>query len=169
MAKEIHRCAPCNFEYEHLYFDTVPRSQQKPVPPCPLCGKALVGETPEITEDVFYRCWPSEDGCGLEVLVEYLKDAAPNTRDCFHCGKTMKKGVKPGSFSIIHGDSMSKGATIDVVIGRDAERRWGNIHDRKSKRDKIREESGTQALSAIGVNEYKPLKGAHIEAVKTPE
>jgi hypothetical protein len=39
MAKENYRCTPCDYEYEHLYFDTVPRDMQKPIPPCPICTK----------------------------------------------------------------------------------------------------------------------------------
>lgn len=172
MAKEIYRCEPCNYEYEHLYFDTVPRSMQKPVPPCPLCGKDLAQEEQEVVDDYFYRCWPSDGGCGADVSFEFPKGKAPNEIECPACGKTAKLGVRPGSFGIVHGNSTTKGASIDVAIGRDAERRWEKIHERKAIRDKFRKETGSQAISLTvgdGGQVYgKPISGK-LQSVTVPK
>jgi transcription elongation factor Elf1 len=166
--KETYRCNPCNYEYEHLYFDTVPRDMQKDVPPCPICGHELVSTTQVIMDDYFYRCWESEGGCGLTAMVEYQKGLAPETRPCSSCAQTMRLGVKPGSFGIVHGEGMEKGASMDVVIGRDAAKRWEKVHDRKESRDKLRQESGTSALRATGPNQYEPMKGAKLRSVVVP-
>jgi putative FmdB family regulatory protein len=51
--------------------------------------------------------------------------------------------------------------TQDVAIGRDADRRWNGIHDRKAMRDKARKESGVQTITATGAgNEivFRPVK-----------
>jgi putative FmdB family regulatory protein len=40
--------------------------------------------------------------------------------------------------------------TQDVAIGRDAEKRWDGIHERKAMRDKVRKESGVDAITATG-------------------
>lgn len=172
MPKEIHRCEPCNYEYEHLYFSTVPRSEQKPVPPCPACGRELTLMEQEVVEEQFYRCWLSEEGCGAEIDKSFPKDKAPDTIACPNCGKTAKLGVRPGSFSIIHGKSMTKGASLDVAIGKNAEERWDKIHQRKEARDKFRQVSGTQALSIVerdGKIFGSPIKGAKLEAVTVPD
>jgi hypothetical protein len=162
--KLLYRCEPCNFEHEHLSFGT---RWDKEVPPCPICGKELIHEEPESVEDYNYQCWVSDGGCGIKFSVEHLRGAAPDTYDCPMCGKVAKKQFQ--GFSIVHGKSMDKGSSVDVVIGRSAEERWGRLHERKAVRDKIRKDAGTQALKATGRDEYTPLKGGHLEAVSVPE
>lgn len=172
MSKEIYRCEPCNYEYEHLYFDTVPLSMQKSVGPCPICGKGLVLREQEVLEEQFYRCWTSEGGCGAEIDKRLPKGKTPDTITCPSCGKLAKLGVRPGSFSIVHGKSMTKGASLDVAIGRSAEQRWNTIHQRKEARDKLRQETGTQALSITEQNGKvfgSPIKNAKLEAVTVPD
>ena len=161
--KLIYRCESCNFEHEHLSFGT----KWEKVPPCPLCGKALTHEEPESTEDYNYQCWVSEGGCGIKFSVEHLTGKAPQTFRCPMCGKEAKQQLH--GFSIVHGKTMEKGASIDVVIGRDSEEKWSRIHERKIVRDKIRQSTGTQALKATGRSDYQPIKGGHLEAVTVPE
>lgn len=166
MSKEIYRCEPCNYEYEHLYFDTVRRDMQKAVPPCPSCGKDLTKEEQEVTDEYLYWCWSSEGGCGAEIDFPALKGEAPKTVACPVCGKAAR--LKVVNFGIVHGNSMAKGASLDVAIGRNAEQRWSKIYDRKANRDKIRRESGTQALSVTDKG-IEPLKGARLESVAIPD
>jgi hypothetical protein len=159
MAKEIYRCAPCNYEYEWLFFDSVPRSQQKPVPPCPVCAKELVMDAPPpIMDDYFYRCYGGDGGCALEVFVEFEMDKAPNTYKCPSCAQDMTLSVNPRrGVGILHGQGSNKGASIDVVIGRDAEQRWEKIHQRQGERNKIRQKTGEVGLTATGRNDYQPI------------
>jgi hypothetical protein len=163
--KKIYQCVPCNFEYEYVDFGM--GSLQAPVPPCPLCSKTLTYDAPELVEDYTYQCWKSEGGCGIVFSVEHLYGKAPETYPCPMCGVTAK--AKPQGFSIVHGKSTTKGASIDVAIGRSAEERWNKVIDRKSVRDKIRKESGTQALTATGRDEYQPLKGGQLKVVAVPD
>jgi hypothetical protein len=170
MAKETYRCIPCNYAYEWLFFDSISRSKQKPVPPCPICNKELVMDEPKpLMDDYFYRCYGGDGGCALEIFVEFEMNKAPDKYPCPHCSHEMTLSVHPNrGMGILHGEGASKGASIDVVIGRDSERRWEQIHQRKEKRDQIRRESGTEALTAIGRNEYQPLKKGRREAVVIP-
>jgi putative FmdB family regulatory protein len=46
--------------------------------------------------------------------------------------------------------------TQDVAIGKDSDRRWGRIFEKKAERDRIRRESGKSALTATGAGEYAP-------------
>ena len=164
--KKIFICEPCNFEHEHLDFG-VPASLQRPIPPCPLCGQALISDEPERVEDYEYQCWKSEGGCGRLFSVEHLVGEAPETYACPVCGMTAKHKV--AGFAIVHGKSTTKGASLDVAIGRSADEKWNRVHDRKATRDKIRKDSGTQALTATGRDEYQPLKGGHLKAVTVPD
>ena len=161
--KQIFRCEPCNFEHEHLSFGT---KWDKEAPPCPVCGKALTHEEPESTEDYDYQCWISDGGCGIRFSVEHLTGQAPRTYSCPMCGKEAKQQLQ--GFSLVHGKSSNK-ASVDVLIGRDAEEKWGRIYERKAVRDKIRQSAGTQALKATGRNDYQPIKGGRLEAVTVPE
>jgi len=172
MSKQIYRCDPCNYEHEHLFFDTVPKSMQQPVPPCPICGKALTHEEQEVVDEQFYRCWASEGGCGAEIDKMLPKNKVTETIPCPNCGKAAKLGVRPGSFGIVHGKTMTKGASIDVAIGRNAEQRWDKLHKRKEVRDKFRKETGSQAisLSENNGNVYAtPIKGGKLTTVTVPD
>ena len=172
MAKEIYRCEPCNFEYEHLFFDTAPRSMQKPVPPCPICKSELVQkEKPEAVEDYFYTCHTKDGGCGAELSFELPMGTRPKTMDCPACGSIAKPN--PTGFSIVHGNSTTKGASVDVAIGRNAEQRWGKIYERKEIRDKFRKETGSQALNLVINGDGKvygsPIKGGKLQSVAVPK
>jgi hypothetical protein len=51
--------------------------------------------------------------------------------------------------------------TQDVAIGKDAHNRWDAIHEKKAMRDKVRQESGVQTITATGTgNEivFRPVK-----------
>jgi hypothetical protein len=135
-----------------------------------LCGKELTYKEPEeVFEDSTYKCWESEGGCGVEFNVEHPVSISPKTYCCPMCSKTAKLKL---SFTIVHGKNMSKGASIDVAIGRSAEDRWKKINERKVARDKFRAETGTQALSIVESNRQvfgKPIKGGKLTAVSVPK
>lgn len=48
-------------------------------------------------------------------------------------------------------------APLDVVIGRDATKRWEDIHRRQEQRDKVRKDSGETGLTQTGRNEFQPI------------
>jgi hypothetical protein len=65
--------------------------------------------------------------------------------------------------------------TVDRLIGAEAEKRWEDINDRKKQKDKIRKESGNQAIKSEikkdesgKINyEYKTVNKERIEERKT--
>jgi hypothetical protein len=75
-------------------------------------------------------------------------------RVCPKCGGVAKH--KLGAPSILT-STTSANQSIDVVIGRDANARWDDIHRRQELREKVRTESKTQGLSFVGRNEFQPL------------
>ena len=110
-----------------------------------------------------YRC----DSCGVvQEFVKSFKAPLPESLPCPRCGEDSFHVwlTAPGIMTT----GMSH-KTIDVAIGKDAEARWEKINERKAQRDKLRKESGEQALTATGRSEYKPIKGAKLTPVTTPE
>lgn len=112
-----------------------------------------------------YRC--ESDSCGVvQELVQSIHAPLPESLPCPRCGGLSSHVflVAPG---VMTGGMSQK--TLDVAVGKDAEKRWERIHERQALRDKVRKESGEQALKATGLGRYEPLKGARLEAVNTPE
>lgn len=58
--------------------------------------------------------------------------------------------------------------SFDVVVGADAEKRWGKIHERQEQRDRVRRVSGERALKATSVTDFQPLRGARLTGVPIP-
>lgn len=59
--------------------------------------------------------------------------------------------------------------TQDVAIGRDAEKRWDRIHEKKAKRDKVRRESGKTSLEYVGGDQQFKGTDKKLQFVATPE
>ena len=59
-------------------------------------------------------------------------------------------------------------APLDVVIGRDAAKRWDKIHEKQAVRDKVRRDSGKEGLTAVGVGDYRPTD-KKLQFVSAPE
>jgi putative FmdB family regulatory protein len=89
----------------------------------------------------------------------------PDTIKCPRCGGEAEQILLTAPAVATSGMS---NMTQDVAIGRDAEKRWVRILDKKEKRDKIRKESGMPGLTAVGKDEYKP-HDRKLDFVKTPE
>jgi len=104
--------------------------------------------------------------CNCGVVTEHIcaMSDRPETVPCSRCGgKTVQKISKVG---VLTGNMTH--APIDVVIGRDAAKRWDRIHERQEARNKVRSESGKQALTATGRNEYEATD-KKLQFVTTPE
>jgi putative FmdB family regulatory protein len=117
-----------------------------------------------------YRC--ENESCHVvQELIQSIHDPLPDTLLCPKCGgeATQVLLTAPG---LLTGNMGQK--SLDVMIGKDAETRWGRILDRKAQRDKIREKTGSSVLRVVGRNEHgdnfcEPLKDAHLEAVAAPK
>ncbi len=95
-----------------------------------------------------FRC----GDCGL--VLEHICPIGeqPSYKKCPKCGKHCKQTI----FAPYVATSGMSQAPLDVIIGRDAEKRWDNIHQRQEARNKVRRESGKQGLTKVGKDEYKP-------------
>lgn len=107
-----------------------------------------------------YKC-----DCGFVTeLIQPMKDPTPDTVKCGKCGADSK--IEIFAPAVLTG-GMSQ-APIDVVIGRDAEARWADIRRRQDLRNKVRKDSGEQAVRMTGRNEFAPIKGGRLETVSAP-
>jgi len=108
-----------------------------------------------------YQC----QSCG--VVHEHIQSVhvkLPDTLKCPACGKDSEHVilVAPGVAT-----SGMQHMTQDVAIGKDSDKRWKGILDKKSQRDKIRRESGKQGLE-LTKDGFK-AHDRKLDFVKTPE
>ncbi len=107
-----------------------------------------------------FRC--QKCSCVRE-LIQSMKDPLPDKLPCIKpgCGGTCDR--------VIHVPMISQAGMsnepFDVAVGRDAEVRWADIRRRQAIRNKVRKESGEQALVMTGRNEFAPIKGAKLGTV----
>ena len=104
--------------------------------------------------------------CG--VVVEELMPMATATfedRPCPACGGMCSYQLKgaPG----LGTEGMSN-QSFDVKVGADAEKRWARIKARQEKRDRIRQETGTKALSATTHEDWRGVPGARLRGMEIP-
>jgi putative FmdB family regulatory protein len=90
--------------------------------------------------------------CSL--VIEHLSPMGeqPSYKKCPKCGRRCEQKIYA---PYVATSGMSQ-PSLDVVIGRDAEKRWNRIHQRQEVRDKVRKESGKAGLTKVGQDEYKP-------------
>lgn len=104
--------------------------------------------------------------CGLVMEhIQPMSDKLPSWLKCKKCGGRSLQAI---SAPMISRKGMSN-ESFDSVIGRDAEVRWADIHKRRAARDKVRKESGEQAVSMTGRNEFKSIKGAKLRVAKVTQ
>jgi hypothetical protein len=48
-------------------------------------------------------------------------------------------------------------APIDNIIGKDADARWSDIHERQQIRNTARTQTGSAGLTEVGKNEFAPI------------
>lgn len=77
------------------------------------------------------------------------------TSPCRRCGATAALQTIPSRISLAR--SSMDNAPVDNLVGRDAERRWEDIHHRQGIRESVRQETGITGLSMVGRNTFKPL------------
>src|SRR5271157_1649017 len=107
-----------------------------------------------------------------------LKDDIEKFRDqcpCPHCGTmSARAGVSITNFSFSTAASAPANSgfhdvdypTADKLIGRDANAKWENYHEREAKKDKVRKETGVVQLRDNG-GKFEPLTGNQAEVRKT--
>jgi hypothetical protein len=107
-----------------------------------------------------YRC--QKCGC-VQEHIQPITAPLPETLKC------VRPGCKGKCTIVITAAAISKsGMThepFDIAVGRDAEARWADIRRRQDLRNKVRKESGEQALVMTGRNEFQPIKGAKLTSV----
>lgn len=106
-----------------------------------------------------YKC----GSCNLQF--ESLKKSSEGTEtmDCVRCGKTAHRMVSVFS-SKISGGTMKE--SVDMTIGREADRRWQGYYDRQSKRHGDRKPQSVEApVSKDG--KFMPVMGLGNTTEKT--
>ena len=87
-----------------------------------------------------YQC----QGCGVYHEIICSMSARKDEIECPLCHKMAEQVILSAPGVLTGGMS---NMTQDVAIGRDAEKRWVGIHERRAYRDKVRRELGQQNLT----------------------
>jgi putative FmdB family regulatory protein len=101
-----------------------------------------------------YQC----QNCGAYHEVYSSMDNRKDEIECPRCHGVAEQVIisAPG---VLTGNFTQK--SQDVAIGQDANKRWEGIYERKAMRDKARQDSGVQTITATGEgNEitFRPVK-----------
>lgn len=94
-----------------------------------------------------YQC----QGCGAYHEIICSMSARKDEIECPRCHETAEQVILSAPGVLTGGMS---NMTQDVAIGRDAEKRWTGIHERRAYRDKVRRELG-QANIAVNADSTK--------------
>lgn len=111
-----------------------------------------------------YKCKDADCGFVTE-HIQSMKDPLPDTIKCQKCGKDSEIAILTAPAVATSGMS---NAPIDVVVGRDASARWADIAHRQELRNKVRRESGQEAVRMVGRNKFEAIPGAERVAVEAP-
>lgn len=93
--------------------------------------------------------------CELKFEKYYSKISDNKKEECPSCGGVGNRVVSLTNFKM--GDSVKVAKEVDLAVGKDAERRWKVIEERNSKKEKLRQEFGTEKLSRDFDGNYTPL------------
>lgn len=108
-----------------------------------------------------YQC----QSCGVvQEHIQSVHQDLPETLPCPRCGKDSEHVILVAPAVATTG---MQHMTQDVAIGKDADKRWSRILDKKAARDKIRKESGKSGLEWTG--EGFKAHDRKLDFVKTPE
>jgi len=88
-----------------------------------------------------YKC---ECGVLTEKVILGSKEV-PMSISCSKCGGVAVFMPMPSSVSL--GRSTFSEAPLDIMIGKDANRKWESIHAQQEVRDKVRKETGSVGLT----------------------
>ena len=109
-----------------------------------------------------YQC--QDKACGfVHEVVQSMHERRPEWKKCPACGGRAVQVILQAPAVSRQG---SDNAPFDVAVGRDAALRWEGIRERQAKRDRLRKETGTEALTMTGFNDFKPLPGSQLTLVK---
>ena len=78
-----------------------------------------------------------------------------DSQKCKRCGSEVQRQGLPSKLAIQRTGTHS--ATTDHVVGEDAATRWNDFNEKKEVRDKVREETGSFALTKLKDGTYQPL------------
>ena len=109
-----------------------------------------------------YQC----QKCGAYHEVICTMSARKDEIECPRCKGTAEQVILSAPAVATSGMSQM---TQDVAIGRDADKRWAGIHERRAYRDKVRAKLGSKNLSVRSDGTGFSANDKTLQFVSTPE
>ena len=101
--------------------------------------------------------------CGL-LFDKIVPDSTVEQVECKSCSHLAKKTFKPHAVGVTYKDGVPPTASIDQLVGSDAEKRWGTVNSLHTKANEIRKSTNSHVVEVSSTGE---LKAASPESVKT--
>lgn len=110
--------------------------------------------------------------CGL-VFDKFIRNREVNSLDCIDCGSDAPRS-NIAAVGFVFGNGKTTGNTgvdsldsnIDKAIGRDADKRWEAIKDRRTMKRGVQRDNGGEGKVPLRRNpstgEYEPMKGGDV-------
>jgi len=104
--------------------------------------------------------------CGL-LFDKIVQEVSVKETECKSCKGLAKKHFKPHSIGVTYKDGLPPTATIDQIVGSDADKRWGRVNDLHTKANQIRRDSKVPVVEVSASGELKAASKENIEFRKS--
>lgn len=92
--------------------------------------------------------------CGL-LFDKLVADSSVTKATCLSCKQEAEKHFIPHKIGITYKNGLPPTASIDQIVGSDADIRWNKIESRKSQANKARETSKSPVLEVNSLGEIQ--------------
>lgn len=100
--------------------------------------------------------------CGL-LFDKLVADSNTQETECKSCKAQAKRQFKPHSVGVTYKNGLPPTATIDQLVGSDAEKRWGKVNELHQQANTIRKESNSAVVEVSGSGELRAASKETLE------
>lgn len=101
--------------------------------------------------------------CGL-LFDKLVSDANTQETECKSCKASAKRQFKPHAVGVTYKNGLPPTATIDQLVGADADKRWGKVNELHQQANNIRKESNSAVVEVSGSGELRAASKETLEA-----
>jgi len=92
--------------------------------------------------------------CGL-IFEKLVQDSQAKETPCKSCNNSAARHFKPHSIGVTYKGGLPPTATIDQIVGSDAEKRWGTVNQLHAEANSIRKNSNVPVVEIGGTGQLQ--------------